>query len=56
MVKGVTDIRETHTGFEFLVEWNEEGGGGQGWISADTLGPVWTQALAKLQIKPTSSR
>ena len=51
LVKKVVDVKESTEGFEFLIEWNEEGGGGQSWLTAQMLGPVWSQVLAKMRMK-----
>ena len=40
LIKKVVEVRPSPEGFEFLLEWNEEGGGGQSWLSAQTLGPI----------------
>ena len=54
LVKRVVDIRSTPEGFEFLIAWKDEGGGGQNWESQQMLGPVRVQAVSKLTIRPST--
>ena len=45
-IKKVVRAKRTAEGFDFLVEWTQEAGGGENWVSSRQLNPAWHEALA----------
>ena len=53
-IKMVLRASITEEDVQFLVEWTEVAGGGRGWISAQQMGPAWSEAFKLVAVTPDS--